>query len=66
MHALPKAKVLMKQTMPGQGAAMNRARPNENIRTKEEPQEPPAKKAKTKIVFIEQKKKPLDIVSDTN
>lgn len=51
------------QTLAGPGAPIIRTKPNERAHIQERPE---AKKPKTKVVYIEQKKKSLDIVSSAN
>jgi hypothetical protein len=63
MAAYHNRKASANQTLAGPGAPMIRTKPNERAHVQERLE---AKKTKTKVVYIEQKKKPLDIVSPAN
>ena len=61
MSTTAKYKMGVNQAASFQGSAMKR--PNTSTLQVKEDQGPPTKKPKTKIVFVEQQKKKLDIVS---
>lgn len=67
MKAKHRAKAPMKQPVLYKGPVISRAPINNTFQVNAEPQEPPAKKAKTsQVVYVEQKKKKLEVVSFTN